>query len=134
MIEERADDPRDLEGAGERTEEGPTDEAVLREESRAAAEAGAIGGEAPEAAEDSAWQPVEEAGGGEAEGFEQAEADLQEHAQHGDDFRHPIRDAFPVEEAAERSGASYGDPDRRDPPEPGLAREDDVEAMREPER
>ncbi len=34
---------------------------------------------------DPAMQPVLEAGGGESEGFEMAEAELIEHASHGDD-------------------------------------------------
>jgi hypothetical protein len=60
------------------------DPSVDREEDAAAAEAGAIGG--PGADEDlpPAERAAVEGGGGEAEGFERAEAELIEHASHGD--------------------------------------------------
>jgi hypothetical protein len=50
----------------------------------AAAEAARIGGVAGDEQLDPAERPVIEAGGGEAEGFEQAESVLIEHATHGD--------------------------------------------------
>jgi hypothetical protein len=50
----------------------------------AAAEAARIGGIAGDEDLDPAQRPVIEAGGGEAEGFEQAEEALIEHASHGD--------------------------------------------------
>jgi hypothetical protein len=50
----------------------------------AAAEAARIGGVAGDEQLDPAQRPVVEAGGGEAEGFEQAEDALIEHASHGD--------------------------------------------------
>jgi hypothetical protein len=50
----------------------------------AAAEAARIGGVAGDEQLDPAQRPVVEAGGGEAEGFEQAERALIEHASHGD--------------------------------------------------
>jgi hypothetical protein len=50
----------------------------------AAAEAGRIGGIAGDEQLDPAQRPVIEGGGGEAEGFEQAEQALIEHASHGD--------------------------------------------------
>jgi hypothetical protein len=50
----------------------------------AAAEAARIGGVAGDEDLDPAQRPVIEAGGGEAEGFEQAEKALIEHASHGD--------------------------------------------------
>ena len=52
------------------------------EAEKAAEEAGAIGGRAPE--DDSPERPVREAGGGEREGFEQAEAALQERDEDGE--------------------------------------------------
>jgi hypothetical protein len=55
-----------------------------REAEQAAAEAAKIGGEAGDEQLDPAERPVIEAGGGEAEGFEQAEDALVEHASHGD--------------------------------------------------
>jgi hypothetical protein len=50
----------------------------------AAAEAARIGGIAGDEDLDPALRPVVEGGGGEAEGFEQAEEALIEHASHGD--------------------------------------------------
>lgn len=50
----------------------------------AAREAAEIGGAGPVEQADPARRPVEEAGGGEAEGFEQAEQALIDHASHGD--------------------------------------------------
>src|ERR1700722_5937339 len=50
----------------------------------AAREAAQIGGLAGDEELDPAQRPVSEAGGGEAEGFEQAEAALIDHASHGD--------------------------------------------------
>ena len=49
-----------------------------------------------------AMEPVEEAGGGEAEGFEQAEERLIEEAENFDEGRSPLRDA-------DRRGAEPGD-------------------------
>ena len=57
------------------------EELVQHEEEAAASEAGAIGGRAPADA-DPERRPVDEAGGGEAEGFEDAEAALIDHAEH----------------------------------------------------
>lgn len=73
------------------------------QEEAAAADAAAIGGQVsneppPEDAEelDPAQRPLIEAGEGEAEGFEQAERLLIEHASHGDQHaaRRAIEDAF----------------------------------------
>jgi hypothetical protein len=55
---------------------------------------------------------VEEAGGGESEGFEQAEAELIEHASHGDDhgtaaITHDARDE--AEDAGEAHGEADGE-------------------------
>lgn len=66
------------------------DELAERETDQAGAEAGAIGGrtssepEPIDGAPDESRRPLAEAGQGEAEGFEQAEQDLVEHASHGD--------------------------------------------------
>jgi hypothetical protein len=59
---------------------------------------------------------VEEAGGGESEGFELAEAELIEHASHGDEHtpRRIVRDAGPVEEPCE---ATYGEADEEELPD-----------------
>jgi hypothetical protein len=93
------------------TERDPQDLHAEREADAAAHEAAGIGGRAPED-EDPARRPVEEAGGGESEGFEQAEADLRENAEHGElNPRDPSRDAFTPEAESDRSGAEYGEAD-----------------------
>jgi hypothetical protein len=69
----------------------------------------------PDERNDPAMQPVEEAGGGVAEGFEQAEAELIENASHGDGTGDPEVDAIDNENVeAERSTAEYGEPDEID--------------------
>jgi hypothetical protein len=55
-----------------------------RETDEAAREAAAIGGGVADEERDPAQRPVKEAGGGEAEGFEEAERALIDHASHGD--------------------------------------------------
>lgn len=69
----------------------------------------------PEARHREERRAVEEAGGGESEGFELAEQDLIEHASHGDQHTTaPImRDAHGHDEA-EDSGASYGEADEEE--------------------
>jgi len=57
-----------------------------------------------------AERPVREAGGGEAEGFEEAERELEEHASHGDPGPDPTHLAGAPE--ADRGDAEYGEPDR----------------------
>ena len=56
-------------------------------------------------------QPVEEAGGGEAEGFELAEEQLERNASHEDAGGNPRDDAFTPETESDRSGAEYGEAD-----------------------
>jgi hypothetical protein len=74
------------------------DELAAQQADRAAAEAAAIGGrvssepEPIQDAPDEAERPLAEAGQGEAEGFEQAEQELIEHASHGD--QHAARRAI----------------------------------------
>ena len=63
--------------------------------------------------------PVYEAGGGEQEGFEEAEAELIENATHGGGHGNPTRDAFFPEREADRSTAVYGEGDEIPSPEPG---------------
>jgi hypothetical protein len=84
------------------------DEAASEEE-RAAAEAGSIGGPAPPAEGDEASRPVEEGGGGEAEGFEQSERELTEQASHGESRWDPETDAFTPEEEADRASSAYSE-------------------------
>ncbi|HEX8084896.1 MAG TPA: hypothetical protein VF529_11460 [Solirubrobacteraceae bacterium] len=108
MTEQRPDDRDDL---------------VREEEAAAAAAAGRIGGTAGDEEDfDPAMRPVYEAGGGVAEGFEQAEADLVDNAQHGDGHGDPESDAFRPEAESDLSGAEYGEADEervteRDDPE-----------------
>jgi hypothetical protein len=97
---------------------------VAEEEAAAAQAAGRIGGTAGDEHEfDPEMRPVYEAGGGPAEGFEQAEADLIENAQHGDGRGEPLTDAFSAEAESDRGTAVYGEPDE----------EDTTEVVRDPE-
>jgi hypothetical protein len=92
-----------------------------QQEEAAAAEAARIGGQpsseppAQDAGtQDRAQQAVREGGGGEAEGFEEAERELIEHASHGD--QHAARRV--MEDA----------PDERDDPRAAADAEPDVES------
>ena len=88
--------------------------ARLDEESEAAAaEAGAIGGRAPDD-EDPAERPLSEAGEGEAEGFELAEQELEENATHGEGRGFPAED---VPDPEEEAGSDYGEADNAIPPD-----------------
>ena len=99
------------------------------EEDAAAAEAGRIGGDpyqhaparttrsstsrrtgARRAETRESWRPVEEAGGGEAEGFEEAEAELVERAEnrHGPS---PLADAEEVDEEEAALDPEFGEAD-----------------------
>src|ERR1700760_4790069 len=94
------------------------DELGEQQASEAAAEAAAIGGpvssEPPpaEGGPDEAERPLIEAGQGEAEGFEQAERELIEHASHGDQHaaRRVIEDA--PDESDDALAAESGEADR----------------------
>jgi hypothetical protein len=55
-------------------------------------------------------RPLEESGQGVAEGFEQAEEDLIEHASHGDPAPDP-EDLAGVPEDARAADSAYGEPD-----------------------
>jgi len=93
-------------------ERTPDDDLIREEEAAAAADASRIGGRAGDEDDfDPAMRPVYEAGGGEAEGFEQAEADLVDNASHGDGHGDPLGDAFTPEAESDLSGAAYGEPD-----------------------
>ena len=110
------------------TEHRPDDDSdIVREEEAAAADAaGRIGGTAGDEDDfDPAMRPVYEAGGGVSEGFEQAEADLIDNAQHGDGRGDPLGDAFRGETESDLSGAAYGEAEEekvtevvRDPEDP----------------
>ena len=102
-------------------EDTPPDEPLVREEEEAAAaEAGSIGGRAPEY-DDEEGDPVDEedralieGGEGVEEGFETAERDLRETATHSENRYDPeIRD-FGDEESAGDADALSGEPDEID--------------------
>ena len=96
-------------------ERNPDDDLIREEEAAAAADARRIGGVAGDEDDfDPEMRPVYEAGGGEAEGFEQAEADLVENAQHGDGRGDPLGDAFTPESESDLSGVEYGEADEED--------------------
>jgi hypothetical protein len=87
----------------------------------AAAEARKIGGRATRDLEedlphDPAMEPVYEAGGGEAEGFEMAEEELREHSEHGPEREErQVRVREEVDrETEEPDPATYGEPDQVD--------------------
>ena len=86
---------------------------VRAEEKAAEAEAADIGGEGSNEELDPAERAVREGGGGEAEGFEDAEGKLVENAGHGEG--NPLPDEFTGEIESDRSGAEYGEPDEVDP-------------------
>jgi hypothetical protein len=88
------------------------DDFVAAEEAAAAAEARGIGGpRLDDAHGDAAFEPVYEAGGGEAEGFEIAEDLLIENASHGDGRADPTGDAFTPEAEADEATAVDGEAD-----------------------
>jgi hypothetical protein len=82
---------------------------IREEEAAAAAEAAALGGRSGMEGMDDAERAAAEHGGGEAEGFEEAEELLEEYASHGDAGADPLRDAAGAE--AEEDFAVYGEPD-----------------------
>ena len=106
------------------TEKTPDDDLIREEEAAAAAEARGIGGVAGDEDDfDPEMRAVYEGGGGEAEGFELAQRDLIENAQHGDGRGDPLSDAFTPEAESDRAGAVYSEPDE----------EDVTEVVRDPE-
>jgi hypothetical protein len=90
----------------------------------AAREAAMIGGVAGDETLDPAERAVREGGGGEAEGFEEAEAALIDHASHGDQqSAHAILhdQALPEENDRLDAESDYGEADH----EPSSEREED---------
>lgn len=94
--------------------EPPTsDEATLLEQEQlAGAAAGAIGGVSGDEGFADAERPLAEAGEGESEGFELAEAELIEAASHGSGNHNPLGDRFSDEDARSQGVAEYGEADR----------------------
>jgi len=108
-MRERSDEERRLE------EDQAAELRQTQDEAEAAAEeAGKIGGEAPIESDDPAQQPLIEAGQGESEGFELAEARLRDIASHGDEHRFPDRDVPPSEDGGQ---AEQGEADQAIPPD-----------------
>jgi hypothetical protein len=105
MSEERTDDEQvtDMPAAAP-----AADDPAEREAEAAGREAASIGGPHPRSDVDEANRPLEEAGQGEAEGFELAERDLEEHATHGDPGVDPATHAGRPEQA---QGQEYGEAD-----------------------
>jgi hypothetical protein len=101
-------------------EETPEDPRVREEEDAAAAEAGSIGGRAPEYDDeegleaDEAERPLIESGEGVEEGFETAERDLRETASHSENRYDPETRDFGDEESAGEGDAVSGEPDEID--------------------
>jgi hypothetical protein len=90
------------------------EEFVEEEEAEAAQEAAAIGGRHAPDTDDPALEPLSEAGEGEAEGFELAEKDLEDIAEHGDEHRFPDGMAQPEEP---QDTDEYGEADEAIPPD-----------------
>jgi hypothetical protein len=101
-------------------EETPDDPLVREEEDAAAAEAGSIGGRAPEYEDEEGDVVGEEdralieGGEGVEEGFETAESDLRESASHGENRYDPELRDFGDEESAGEGDAIAGEPDEID--------------------
>ncbi len=87
---------------------------VSEEEAEAAEEAAAIGGKVEPDTDDPAEAPLIEAGEGESEGFELAEKDLEDIAEHGDEHRFPDGMSQPEEP---QDLDEYGEPDEAIPPD-----------------
>jgi hypothetical protein len=73
------------------------DDFVEEEEAEAAKEAAGIGGNVPSDTDDPAQQPLIEGGEGESEGFELAEKELEDIAEHGDQHQFPTGTTPPEE-------------------------------------
>ena len=87
---------------------------VEDEEAAAAREAAGIGGTVQQDTDDPAEAPLLEGGEGESEGFELAEKDLEDIAEHGDEHRFPDGLSQPEEP---QDPDEYGEPDEAIPPD-----------------
>jgi hypothetical protein len=93
----------------------PSERLAQEEADAAAAEAARIGGSTGEEPMNPAELPVREGGGGESEGFEDAEQELVENAGHGDGGAVP--DSLTPERESDRSTAEYGEADEEVEPD-----------------
>jgi hypothetical protein len=104
-------------------EETPDDPLVRQEEDAAAAEAGSIGGRAPEYEDeegddvDEETRPLIESGEGVGEGFETAESDLRETATHSENRYDPEANPFGDEESAGDADVQAGEADEYEKPD-----------------
>ena len=85
-----------------------------RQVDAAGSEAGAIGGRAGDEDLDPAERPVVESGEGEAEGFELAEVDLIDSAEHTGEGTDPLAEGFPPEREASPGSGIYGEADHEE--------------------
>jgi hypothetical protein len=88
------------------------EEFVEEEEAEAAREAAGVGGTVPRDTDDPAEQPLIEGGEGESEGFELAEKELEDNAEHGDQHQFPTG-TTPPEEPQDTD--EYGEADQTIP-------------------
>jgi len=88
------------------------DDFVAEEEAEAAKEAASIGGNVPVDTDDPAQQPLIEGGEGESEGFELAEEELENIAEHGDQHQFPTGTTPPEER---QDSDEYGEADQTIP-------------------
>ena len=104
----------------------PEKDPIAEEEAdAAAAEAARIGGPAPDdPVVDPAERPLVEAGEGEAEGFELAEAELIDNAEHGDEKRFPNRDAGAPEEPSDTTAFGEADEEIQQDADEAIRRND----------
>ena len=94
-----------------------------REIAAAGREAAAIGGRAGDEHLDPAQRPLVEGGEGVAEGFELAEEELIEAAEHTDGGPDPLADAFTAEVDGGHAAGEYGEADHEESSEvPGSDR------------
>jgi hypothetical protein len=85
---------------------------VTDEEAEAAKEAAGIGGSVPHDTDDPAQQALIEGGEGESEGFELAEKELEDKAEHGDQHQFPTG-TTPAEDTDDTD--EYGEADQAIP-------------------
>jgi hypothetical protein len=101
-------------GGAPMEQDAKRDPLVEQEEQAAAEEAGGIGGDTGDDRHSEAERPLAEAGQGYAEGFEEAEEELIDRAEHGEQ---PHVSSISDEVESDRSTAEYGEADAIPPEE-----------------